>query len=604
MRFHFRQIAVAGLLACVGASAMATNYFFVLPMPHEGSTAPLSVALSPTTLPDAVVGLAYNGGTGFDLKSVLAVTGDPGFNAALTSFSVTSGTLPYGLTVSATGVLSGTPTAASAGSSIQVTATYKTASGAQTYQVISLNLTVTLAVATLPEATVGALYNAGTGYDFKPQLAVTGDASYTVGQASFKLADGSNALPQGMALSTAGVLTGTPSTVTAGASFTMQATYKLKTGQQAYTIVVNGATLQVVSISGGQSHTCAVTTAGGLKCWGYDGQGQLGNDTALTDKPTPVDVQGLTSGVVSVKAGGYHTCATTTSGGLKCWGYDGNGQLGNDTALTQQPTPVDVQGLTSGVASVSAGRHHTCAVTTAGGLKCWGHDANGQLGNDTALTNQPTPVDVQGFTFGVVSAATGPYHTCAVTTAGGLKCWGADGNGQLGNDTALIQQPTPVDVQGFTSGVVSVTAGGAYTCAVTTSGGLKCWGWDGNGQLGNDTALIQQPTPVDVQGLTSGVASVSAGSNHTCAVTTAGGLKCWGQDANGQLGNDTALADKPTPVDVQGLTSGVASVSTGSNHTCAVTTAGGFKCWGQDANGQLGNDTALADKPTPVNVAP
>ncbi len=137
-----------------------------------------------------------------------------------------------------------------------------------------------------------------------------------------------------------------------------------------------------------------MTTAGGLKCWGYDGNGQLGNDTALTRQPTPVDVLGLTSGVASVATGFYHTCAVTTAGGLKCWGYDYYGQLGNDTALTDKPTPVDVLGLTSGVASVSVGYQHTCAVTTAGGLKCWGYDYYGQLGNDAALTNQPTPVNV------------------------------------------------------------------------------------------------------------------------------------------------------------------------------------------------------------------
>src|SRR5690606_25399337 len=104
--------------------------------------------------------------------------------------------------------------------------------------------------------------------------------------------------------------------------------------------------------------------------------------------PTPVDVLGLTSGVASVSAGSNHTCAVTTAGGLKCWGWDSFGQLGNDAALTSQPTPVDVLGLTSGVSSVSAGDRHTCAVTTAGGLKCWGSDNYGQLGDDAALTNK------------------------------------------------------------------------------------------------------------------------------------------------------------------------------------------------------------------------
>ncbi|WP_437340538.1 RCC1 domain-containing protein [Achromobacter spanius] len=220
--------------------------------------------------------------------------------------------------------------------------------------------------------------------------------------------------------------------------------------------------------------------------------------TAFNNQPTPVDVVGLTSGVASVAAGSNHTCAVTTTGGLKCWGYDAQGQLGNDAALTSQPIPVDVFGLTSGVASVAARGQYTCAVTTGGGLKCWGEDSFGQLGDDAALTNQPTPVDVLGLISGVVSVSAGGSHTCAVTTAGGLKCWGRDISGQLGNDAALTDQPTPVDVLGLTSGVASVSAGGNHTCAVTSTGGVKCWGWDNYGQLGNDAALTSQPTQVDV----------------------------------------------------------------------------------------------------------
>ncbi|MFN4244482.1 MAG: biotin transporter BioY, partial [Tepidisphaerales bacterium] len=104
-----------------------------------------------------------------------------------------------------------------------------------------------------------------------------------------------------------------------------------------------------------------------------------------------MDVRGRTAGVASVSAGqAHHTCAVTTAGGLKCWGSDDSGELGNGPVLTNQPTPVDVLGLTSGVASVSAGVHHTCAVTTAGGVKCWGRGDNGQIGNNAAMT-YPTP---------------------------------------------------------------------------------------------------------------------------------------------------------------------------------------------------------------------
>jgi hypothetical protein len=232
---------------------------------------------------------------------------------------------------------------------------------------------------------------------------------------------------------------------------------------------------------------------------------------------------------------------------------------------------VDVVGLTSGVATVAAGWGHTCALTTAGGLKCWGNNGVGQLGDGTN-TKRTTPVDVVGLTSGVATVAAGRDHTCAVTTAGGLKCWGWNNYGQLGDGTNTGPElcngypcsRTPVDVVGLTSGVAAVAAGGFHTCALTTAGGLKCWGWNNFGQLGDGTNTDRW-TPVDVVGLTSGVATVAAGGGateaHTCAVTTAGGLKCWGDNWSGQLGDGTAM-DRWTPVDVIGFEGGTDLIET------------------------------------------
>ena len=285
------------------------------------------------------------------------------------------------------------------------------------------------------------------------------------------------------------------------------------------------------AVSVGQSHTCALTTVGGLECWGRNNLGQLG-DGATTDSTAPVGVVGLTSGVAAVSAGGSHTCALTTAGGLKCWGGNFVGQLGDGTTTTRL-TPVDVTGLTSGVAAVSTGRDLSCALTTAGGLKCWGDNFYGELGDGTTTTRL-TPVDVTGLTSGVASVSAGLEHVCAVTTSGGLKCWGLNDFGQLGDGTAT-DRTTPVDVVGLTSGVAAVSTGRKHSCAVTTVGGLKCWGFGGSGQLGDGT-FTDRTEPVNVSGLTSGVAAVSAGGFHTCALTTAGGLKCWGFNGQGQLG--------------------------------------------------------------------
>ena len=358
---------------------------------------------------------------------------------------------------------------------------------------------------------------------------------------------------------------------------------------------VVGLTSGVVAVSAGRFHTCALTTAGGLKCWGRNYDGQLGNGTT-TGRLTPVDVEGLTSGVASLSAGVRHTCAVTTAGGVKCWGENFYGQLGDGTT-TERTTPVDVIGLTTSVASVSAGFGNTCALTTSGGVQCWGRNVFGQLVDGTT-TDRNTPVDVVGLTSGVASVSVGGGHTCAVTTSGGVKCWGNNFYGQQGDGTTTDRN-MPVDVIGLSSGVASVSASVGYTCAVTTSGGLKCWGDNTVGQLGDGTTNGRE-TPVDVIGRSSGVAAVSAGWSHACAVTTTGSVKCWGNSFDGQMGDGTT-PERLTPTDVTGLSSGVASISAGRVHTCAVTAVGGLKCWGHNEGGQLGDDTSV-DRNTPVDV--
>jgi alpha-tubulin suppressor-like RCC1 family protein len=256
-------------------------------------------------------------------------------------------------------------------------------------------------------------------------------------------------------------------------------------------------------------------------------------------------VSGLTSGVKAISAGGSHTCALTTAGGVKCWGYNEDGELGNGTT-SDSSVPVDVSGLTSGVEAISSGDEDTCALTTAGGAKCWGWNLGGALGDGTDHTRL-TPVDVSGLTSGVEAISAGGSHTCAVTTASGLKCWGFNYYGELGNGTT-VSSSVPVDVSGLTSGVESTSVGYDDACALTVSGGAKCWGYNHYGELGDGTR-IERLTPVDVSRLTSGVAAVAAGLDHTCAVTTAGGAKCWGYNRSGQLGNGTT-ADRLIPVDV------------------------------------------------------
>jgi alpha-tubulin suppressor-like RCC1 family protein len=314
---------------------------------------------------------------------------------------------------------------------------------------------------------------------------------------------------------------------------------------------VSGLAGGAKAVAAGDTHTCALTTDGWVMCWGSNAYGQLGDGTTVSQL-APVTVTGLISGVQQIAAGGSHTCALTAAGGVKCWG---------DLVTT----PTDVPGLTNGVSAIAAGYMHTCAIVgggaAGGAVQCWGANDTGQLGNGTT-TSSSMPVAVQGLDSGVkaISAGGAPVdrftaggHSCAVTTAGAVKCWGWNDEGQLGDGTT-INRPVPVNVTGIISGAQDVAAGDKHTCALigdvaAGTAGVKCWGQNRYGQLGVGTTE-SYPTPVQVGGFTGGVLAVTAGGAHTCAVTEEGGAKCWGRNAGGQLGNFTVGSQSLLPVNV------------------------------------------------------
>ncbi len=360
-----------------------------------------------------------------------------------------------------------------------------------------------------------------------------------------------------------------------------------------------GITSGAQTVSAGDSTTCVLTTSGGAQCWGTGNSGALGDGTD-TSRVTPADVTGLGSGVQAVYAGEYYYgCAVTSAGGAKCWGSNWFGALGTTLQPLDHLTPTDVMGLTSGVRMLAPGYDHNCAVTSAGGAKCWGTNNYGQVGDGTTDSRE-TAVDVSGLTSGVAAIATGFQHTCALTTAGGVKCWGGNDHGQLGNGTTT-GSPTPADVSGLASGIKAIAVGDTGVCALTTGGGVKCWGRLAAGP--NDTSPDQSYRPVDVPGLSSGVQAIAVGVGHACALTTGGGVKCWGSNAAGQLGDGTT-EHRYTPVAVAGLDAGAKAISASGGHTCAVTGSGGVKCWGTKVGGKLGIDPGWHPDDVVVEAAP
>jgi alpha-tubulin suppressor-like RCC1 family protein len=255
---------------------------------------------------------------------------------------------------------------------------------------------------------------------------------------------------------------------------------------------------------------------------------------------------GLT-GAKAIAAGESHTCAVLSDGGVKCWGKNDKGQLGDGTT-TNAPTPVAVSGLTN-AKQVTAGGGHSCALLADRTAKCWGFDALGQLG-DGATTDTSKPVAVSGGIAGIVSIAAGGAHTCAALGVG-ASCWGANPNGQLGNGSKTASS-TPVPVSGLsdTTGAIGIAAsGGAHSCAVLADITARCWGANTVGQLGDGTTT-DSTIPVAVGGLGGPVKMIATGVAHSCALLADATMQCWGNNVFGQLGDGTSK-DSKTPVVVK-----------------------------------------------------
>nr|MCA8837533.1 hypothetical protein [Pseudomonadota bacterium] len=293
------------------------------------------------------------------------------------------------------------------------------------------------------------------------------------------------------------------------------------------------ATLAGLSIAAATNgRACEITgtpTEAGVQSFTVRAMSATGQDDAtvtFTVVPKPL-------GLVRQSSSATHHCAVSTDDELYCWGFNGNSELGlGDTTNRNIPNQV---GTATNWAQISAGSSHTCAVNTNGELHCWGEGTNGRLGHgDTSNRNIPTQV---GTAINWAQVSAGGTHTCAINTNGELHCWGLGNDGQLGQEASasLISNPlvTPTQV-GTAINWAQISAGGAHTCAINTTGQLYCWGRSFNGQLGQgDTSVRYLPTQV---GTAINWAQISAGTAYTCAINTTGELYCWGASSSGQLG--------------------------------------------------------------------
>ena len=344
-----------------------------------------------------------------------------------------------------------------------------------------------------------------------------------------------------------------------------------------------------VSISVGWGHACAITALEGVVCWGKNDRRQLGNGTNSSFS-SPSLVWGLDSGVVAITAGWDHTCAITSDGGVVCWGDNSSGQLG-DGAAPRRNSPTQVVGLTSGVIEISAGQSHTCALTSAGRVMCWGNNFYGELGDGT-LIRRTVPTPVAGLGADIVSISAGNQHTCALTSAGKVLCWGRNHYGEIGDGTTELRSvPTPVtglalDTEG-TARIVAISCGWAHTCVQTSAHVVQCWGHNFYGQLG-DGSTENRAEPTLVRGLDSDVVALSSGAQYACVLTSEGAMLCWGRNQYGKSA-DTTTDTRLVPTVVRGFKSGVTTISARGNYACAVTASQTATCWGPNHDVAIGH---------------
>lgn len=363
----------------------------------------------------------------------------------------------------------------------------------------------------------------------------------------------------------------------------------------------------ITQIAVGYEHACALVVDGTVRCWGSNTNGALGTGADagkdggldVAAKAKPVTVDGLAN-VVAISSGIYHSCALKNDGSVWCWGANYNEQLGAVDAGNAVATPRQAP-FTSPVAELVAGGYRTCVRTTSGGVECVGDNGNGQLGGgDAAPPNAPAQIATPTVMVGVVGAVdldVALRQTCVLVADGGVYCVGRNLEGQLGRGDAGGSSSTAAPVIGLPAVARLGVMAGNSACAITPGGDLHCWGQSAPSSIAPDAATPAQPFPMKVPGVTD-VAEVSGGYFSTCARLGDGGVSCWGDNSGGQLGvAPDASAASVGPVAIGGLAKAIQISASWDKYVCALIEGGAVYCWGNNENGRLGRGEDAAALP-------
>ena len=371
------------------------------------------------------------------------------------------------------------------------------------------------------------------------------------------------------------------------------------------------------SISVGYGRSCLIAS-GDAYCWGSDADGTLGDGSNISSRvPVAVDTRGVLPGktLTEVSTGDDSgTCALDSAGAAYCWGLEREGQLGdgNSGGVGGVPVAVDTAGVLAGktLTQISVGDGQACALDSAGAAYCWGANLYGQsgIGYKDDGNGVPAAVDTSGALAGktLTQISAGSGHTCALDSSGAAYCWGGGALG-AGPGTPGAFAPVAVDTSGVLAGktLTQISAGFDHTCALDSAGAAFCWGDNSDGQLGAGATggYSYVPVAVNAGGALAGktLSRISAGSGDTCALDTAGAAYCWGDNADGELGDgSTASSNVPAAVDASGALAGqtLTQIAADSADTCALDAAGAAYCWGSKGSLNLDyNDVPVGLRP-------
>jgi alpha-tubulin suppressor-like RCC1 family protein len=363
-------------------------------------------------------------------------------------------------------------------------------------------------------------------------------------------------------------------------------------------VPVLGISSQAIAVSCGRYHTAILLNDGTVRVCGANANGQLGQNDVVA-RSTIVPVLGISSQVIAVSCGRYHTAILLNNGTVRVCGINNNGQLGQNDVVARS-TVVPVLGISSQAIVVSCGRYHTAILLNDGTVRACGINSNGQLGQNDVVARS-TVVPVLGISSQAIAIACGSYHTAILLNNGTVRVCGINSNGQLGQND-VVARSTVVPVLGISSQAIAVACGAYHTAILLNNGTVQVCGRNDSGQLGLNDLVTRSTVVVAVLGLTSPVVSivkatpttslgVGSVAYHSAFVMSNGTVRVCGLNSSGQLGQNNT-ANRSTVVAVLGISSQAIAVSYGSQHTAILLNNGTVRTCGLNNNGQLGlNDT-------------